>query len=364
MADGIRERKPGVWEVRVSSGRRADGTPRTVSRTVRGTRAEALAERERLKWQLGSSPSFGETTSLGDFWPAFVDGCKVKGLANATIRDYEKNWRLHVEPRFGRVPASSITFGDVQRWVYTMTPGTAHHAARVFKRMLSCAIDAGIVDSNPLIGRRLDYPRPTTPAQLRQDWGANEVIECMRRIEGSELEALWLALVGGGLRLEEGLALDWADVSFSHGGRGGTMAHLSVTKAWTEVDGLKPPKNVSSMRVVPVPDPFASRLEELAGDGPIFRLYRGSASRRWAALFRPGGDLEGMPRACLKDMRSINETMHQEAGTLDTVNARLHGRTNVQTGYKHYLRPSKALDEAASNLGEVLTFRTDARNLG
>lgn len=44
----------------------------------------------------------------------------------------------------------------------------------------------------------------------------------------------------------------------------------------------------------------------------------------------------------------------QKSGTLDTLNAAMHGRTNVQTGYKHYLRPNRAMDEAAENMGSSL----------
>lgn len=61
-----------------------------------------------------------------------------------------------------------------------------------------------------------------------------------------------------------------------------------------------------------------------------------------------------MPYSRLKDMRSAHETIVQDAGTLDTVNARLHGRSNVQTGYRHYLRPSAALDRAASEMGRMV----------
>lgn len=38
----IRERKPGVWEVRVFTGRDAQGRPRQSSRTVRGSKRALL----------------------------------------------------------------------------------------------------------------------------------------------------------------------------------------------------------------------------------------------------------------------------------------------------------------------------------
>ncbi|RGJ47466.1 hypothetical protein DXD59_00790 [Olsenella sp. TM06-36] len=352
--EGIRETRPGVWEVRASSGHRSDGTRRTVSRTVHGTEADAVAMRARLLYELDSSRAFGDNATLVDLWPSFLARCDAKGLTNATMADYEKQWRLRIEPEFGDATVSSIRYGRVQSWVYTLAPGVARHAVRALKRLLNHAVDMGALDANPLVGRRMDYPIDRRPVVARYQWGATEVMECMRRLRGERVEPLWLALVGGGLRVEEGLALDWSDVTFPEGA-GGSLVRVMVTKAWTEADGLKPPKNASSARVVPIGEPFAGRLMELRGDGPVYPLYRGAAARRWAALFREGGALHGMPPARLRDMRSVHETMMQEAGALDTVNARLHGRTNVQTGYTHYLRPSRALDDAALLLGESLT---------
>lgn len=39
------------------------------------------------------------------------------------------------------------------------------------------------------------------------------------------------------------------------------------------------------------------------------------------------------------------------------MNASLHGRTNVQTGYMHYLRPSKAVDDAAEMLQSTFSLQ-------
>lgn len=67
-------------------------------------------------------------------------------------------------------------------------------------------------------------------------------------------------------------------------------------------------------------------------------------------LFDKNKPLYGMPYTRMKDMRSVHETTLQDAGVLDTLNARIHGRTNVQTGYTHYLKPSAAMDNSVDAL--------------
>lgn len=375
-----REVRPGVWELRVSNGYRSDGTRKRLTRTVHGTERDADRALVALADEMGRVPMLGERSTLADFWPRFMRRCEAKGLTNATIKKYQRHWERDIEPELGSLTWADLRYGVVQDWVYGMTPAEARSATRTLKRMINCAVDVDLLDHNPLDHRHLDYPvtRPDITQEPPMQWGADQVAEAVRRLRGFPVEALYLVLVGGGLRVEEGLALEWADLDFSQvthmDGTEGWMCHARVYKAWTPDDGLKGTKNAFSRRVVPIPDPFATRLRELVTEGPVWPMSRSNVRRTWKALFdspaasshalsgSSRGALHGMPYARLKDLRSIHETLMQEAGALDTVNARLHGRTNVQTGYTHYLRPSKALDDAAEAFGRSVAIRPRAVN--
>ena len=56
----IREKRPGLWEVRVFTGRDAAGTPVQISKTVRGTKKDA--RRLAAQLTLKPSPSAGRRT--------------------------------------------------------------------------------------------------------------------------------------------------------------------------------------------------------------------------------------------------------------------------------------------------------------
>lgn len=355
-----REVRPGVWEVRVSSGYREDGRQRTCYRTVSGSESDADREIASLASEMGRSPSMGRLSTISDYWPTFVSQLVAKGVTRATVSDYEKSWRLRIEPAFGHMRWSELTFRDIKSWVLTMTHSQAEHSVRCLRRMINCAVDDELVERNVMDHRRIDYP--IAKVDVLEDvpvmWGPHHVAEAMERLRGERIEPLWLAISGGGLRPEEGLALWWSDVSFADvtlmDGTDGIMAHARVTKSWTDADGLHMTKNAFSRRLAPIAEPFSSRLAELALEGPrvpLWPLYPGQARKEWRALFGAGRPLHGMPYARLKDMRSVHETIMQDSGALDTVNARIHGRSNVQTGYRHYLRPSAALDRAAEGMG-------------
>lgn len=331
-------------------------------KTVYGSEHDADVERSRLAVEIGRSPYMGRSETISDYWPVFMRRITAKGVSKATIKDYEKQWRLRIEPRFGGMRWGQLKFSDIQNWVLDMTHSQAEHSIRTLRRLINCAIDDELLDSNPLDHRRIDYPieRVDPLAVVEQTWGAHHVAEAMSRLRGDRIEALWLAMIGGGLRPEEALALWWSDISMTPvlhmDGTDGWMVRLSITKSWTEADGLHGTKNRFSTRLVPVPDPFATRLLELSVQGPrmpLWEWYPRTASRRWKSLFDEGGPLRGMPAVRLKDMRSIHETLMQEAGTLDTINARMHGRTNVQTGYTHYLHPSRSMEVAAEQMGKM-----------
>ena len=68
----IRERRPGVWEVCVSSGYREDKRKRTEYRTVYGTQRDAEDERARLALEMGLRASLGMRSTIADYWPFFV----------------------------------------------------------------------------------------------------------------------------------------------------------------------------------------------------------------------------------------------------------------------------------------------------
>ena len=296
--------------------------------------------------------------TLDGWWREYCDS-KGRRLAKATLSRYEHSMRKHVLPLLASTPIDELRHIDVQRMLLECpTRGTALQAKRALSAVLGQAVAEGIIERNPVEGR-LEYPDGTRALVIAEDvdpfavlsdsatvWDARTVMRAMPRLRGLPLEPCWLCMVGAGLRREEALALRWRDVRRRDG-----VVELAVWRARTERDGIKATKTARSIRVAQVAEPFGSRLMELEGapDALVCDASVQNVSKRWANLWKPRGKNcpktaakgtmlvePAVPYVPLSRMRATHESLMQQAGVLDSVNAAAHGHSR-EIAYRHYL---------------------------
>jgi integrase/predicted nucleotidyltransferase len=207
----VRERKPGVWEIRVFTGRDASGRPTQISKTVRGTKREA----QRVAATLESRPpSNAAGRTVTDVLTAWRD-VNQPVWAESTRRDYESRI-AHIEAdQIAEMPVARLRVADVERWHARMRKtGVGEAAIRgrhsVLRAALTQALRWELVGSNPASQAILRQPKRAprdamTPADVRA------VITSARELDPAAGVALRLAAVGG-LRRAELAALQWSDV--------------------------------------------------------------------------------------------------------------------------------------------------------
>ena len=360
--------------VRVSRGTSLAGTQRTLSRVV-DTDDEAERTIAELAVRLGASPLAGERATLGWYFPALFLPGRRGTVTNAMMRQYESVWRCHVAPAFARVPMADITHAAVQAWLYTKTRPTAEKCVRVLRAVMGQARMDGCTDNRVMEDR---YRMPAGTRRPGPVWGADEVARALPVVRRTDLGRLWAVMVGGGAGREEAYALYERDLAYTpvtrmgpDGPEEGWVATAVVDDAVTPDDGRKPPKNDRRYRTLVIPDPFATLLHDTRAedpDAPICQMAVSSVPQAWRRLWEPrrdgrepgpgswrGAMLEtGVPFVPINRMRATHETLMQQAGVQDTLNAALHGRSNVQTGYRHYLAPgSPSAAAAAEALGRA-----------
>lgn len=146
----LRERAPGIWEVRVFVGRNAKGRPIQVSRTVRGGRRAA----ERVAAGLTvdrPSPSASRTVAdLLEVWQALNQECWTE----STRRNQASRARLITEGTLGRKTVGSLKVEDIDRWILSLRAagagrGSIHNQLQVLRAALSQALKWGWVSRNP-----------------------------------------------------------------------------------------------------------------------------------------------------------------------------------------------------------------------
>ena len=109
----IREKKPGVWEVRVFTGNDARGRPTQLSRTVRGTKRDAQRMAAHLEVGPGSASPAGRNVS--DVLDAWIDQ-NIDTWAPASSRDQQSRVRSIKQDKIARVPIAQLSIADVERW--------------------------------------------------------------------------------------------------------------------------------------------------------------------------------------------------------------------------------------------------------
>ena len=360
----MRKTSSGRWQARVSVGYRADGRQRSVSATFD-------TEREATEWiagksiELGADPMAQMGVTLSDVWCRY-ERDKGSRLARTTMDDYARHMRRVWIPAFGDVDVSLITPQMVQDVLLSCsTREVAKSARRVLSSVLSSAERDGILTTHPMRGVRFELPGdvgsewedegvwdgdPFAAIESRRDvWDAEIALRALPLMRGLPLEPVWLACVGGGLRVEEAFALRGMDV------RRRDFTQVAVHHATTKLESRKRTKTRGSVRIATVLDPFGARLWEIAHDvGPselVCKADPANQNKRWRSYFaeppryhkrmaegrKVAGTLRGLPYVPLSRMRATHATMMQEAGVLDLLNAAAHGHSE-RVARDHYLR--------------------------
>ncbi len=170
----VRERKPGVWEIRVFTGRDASGRPTQISRTVRGTKREAQRVAATLEARPPSNAAGRTVTEVLTAWR----DVNHPVWAESTRRDYESRIaRIEADP-IAAMSVARLRVADVERWHARMRKtGVGEAAIRgrhgVLRAALAQALRWEWVGSNPASQAVLRQPKraprdamtPTTSAR-------------------------------------------------------------------------------------------------------------------------------------------------------------------------------------------------------
>ena len=340
-----------LWE-----GPRIDGKRNRKSKIINGTRRDAEDFLASIRLSPGSLMTYRQLHMIVERDDA--------GLSLNTLAEYDFAWR-RLEPYIADDEVSSTTPSQAERILRQMgSPSAQRKVLRYWRKLCNRAIHEGVIDRNPIDRYvRVDREKRRPKRLLRAD----EVASWMDAIRGIKYEPLLLLELGGGLSPEEACALDWEDIQrLDRSGK--TYALVSVSKALTSVKGrkvLKDTKNDYRMRQMVVGNPFAERVLELAGEGPICpnglprnmrcpeQCYTSpvTISHNWKA-WCVGNGIEYVSQA---NMRSSYATLQGEAGTPDSIVSGAMGHSDGTTKRRWYQGvTTAALCEAADRLETYL----------
>lgn len=350
----------GRWRVSVELPRDpATGRRRRMSKTVRGSRADAEAEKARLL--LAPADSQAPDMPLADYVERFFLPRKERELKRKTVSEYRRKLRLYVLPRLGAMPLRSIAPRTVALWLDSLGGGAkAREALRVLSSVLSCAMYDQMLPDNPCARVRPPKPSDYEPQVL----DAAQIRRYLDAFVGSPVEAAVLLAIGGGLRRGEVCGLDVSDIDAASG-------EVRVGRTCVVVDGvptIDTPKSRSGYRTVHLPDSIMRRLSAvLPPSGPVVcssgaRMHPDAVSkayRRVQASMPPD-----LPRVPFKNLRHSSLTLAYESGADMLALQERGGHSSISVTERYYLRPqggrdreiADAMDAALAPRREVVEF--------
>ena len=376
MARGnIRRRSKGTWEIRYEKPAGADGKRQQCSKTVRGTKKAAVAERSRIEAELRKTPAEkASEMPVEELCRRFLKERTGKDLRWSSGVAYKSFFKKYLLPECGHMPLATVDRGALQRVVNTMVErgldaGTVHSHWGYMTSVFSWAVKNKMLSGNPAKDLTLPEVSDEYPGQMLS---AEEAGDLLAAFEG---RPYWLPIFLGlhtGMRPGEVLGLSWDDVDLA----GGSVFVRHTLHGRGSY--LGPPKNKASVRTISVSPVVVEALRELeerklsnfcwlrrvkAGEGggrfvsvpAEFRqvcAYPGGqimTADNWGRAFRSTLCSAGLKKIRLHDLRHTHTSLLLLAGEpIHLVSKRL-GHGDVQTTWKRYshLLPRSDSDAAA-----------------
>lgn len=245
MQGSIRERSPGVWQVRVSLGR----DPQTkryqyATTTVRGGRRDAQRAAAKLVSQAGEGRMPATSTTLAQLLERWLTHLEGQGRAPKTLRE---NRRIvgEIAGALGTMPLRKLGAADIDAFYDSLRRrGLAPASVRRYHAVLSAALRQAVrwdlIDRSPAA----QATAPTVPTTEPACPTVDQVRALVELAEGYDPNLATFVFVAAatGCRRGELCGLRWSDVDFDAG-------QLTIRRSVSDVPGQLEVRTTKTGRV-------------------------------------------------------------------------------------------------------------------
>jgi integrase len=266
----IRKRR-GKWVVDYRDGA---GVRRWVTCETRRD-ADAILDEKRRESRQGARPVVDPDITIENYskrWLSIVQ----PAVKPATYQSYSSMLRLHILPMFGTVKVRHLHRGRIREWLAgRLSAEYARESVRIMQAtlrvILNAAIEDGVILSNAANGHARALKLTVSPAHRQEEIKAMTrdqlaMFLATARREAAPLATAFLLLARTGMRIGEGLALQWDDVDFE--GR-----EIRVSRGFSK-GRLETPKS-GVARTVDMSQQLAQALRRLQIERKMDTLRRG-----------------------------------------------------------------------------------------
>lgn len=273
---GIKQKSKGVWNVRVRQVEKRTGKVVNRKVTVRGSKADAIAARDRIRAEIKSTVAARSRIRLHEFAALWLEA-RVASLKPSTARKYAACLSKSM-PVLGEIYVDSITPFDVTAYVQRRVAevgvkggNTVLNELRVLRTIAKDSVAEGYASRDwcaRVKGPRVRHYTQERPNLLTPAQGRSVLEHVPERWRG-----LVMFMATTGLRWGEASALHWEDVDRTTG--------EALIKHGNDRGKLVSPKTEKSHRRVPVLPEVLALWGKPRSRGPVFTarggwLHKGS----------------------------------------------------------------------------------------
>jgi integrase len=298
-------------------------------------------------------------------------------LRPTTVQGYESAIRNWIVPRIGGIRLQTVTPQVLQR-LYAelseagrqngnggLSPRSVKLAHTVLHLALGRAAMWRLIPANPA-ALKLDLPR-----QVRREmttWTAEEARRFLDATKNDRLAALWVLMLGTGMRRSEAVGLRWEAIDFARN----RLAVVSTVVVVGSKACLSEPKTPESRRVVHLDGPVLTALRAHRKRQAAEQLSAGPGWRESGLVFTSvvGGMLDphnvrrtfdlaiakaGVPQIRLHDLRHTFATLALGAGAHPKQVQEMLGHADVSITLDIYAHVTEDMHrDAAERIGRLL----------
>ena len=220
--------------------------------TVNGSRKEAEAEINRLKYEMrcGNCITKPSSLKLSSWLSEWMDKYN-DNLSPTTKSGYRHQITKRINPYIGNAPISTLKCGHIQSWINTLahqglSGKTIKNSFLNVNSALEKAKDLGMIPQNPCVHVVL----PTIKKYQAQVYTLREVKQTLALAKNTDMYFLLAIEFYLGLRKGEVAELKWSDVDLKEG-----LVH--ITRSRVECDEgivIKSTKSEAGIRSIPLSD--------------------------------------------------------------------------------------------------------------
>lgn len=203
--------------------------------------------------------------AAGKLWLA---GAKNAGLERATVEDYERHVRLHINPFLSATKLSALTIAKVRAFEDSLraadrSPAMVKKVLVSLGTLIADAQERGLVARNvvrDIKGRRgsaesRQDKRQKGKLKVGADIPTRDEVKALLSALSGRWRALFLTAAFCGLRASELRGLRWQDVDFD-------KREIRVHQRADRFNDIGKPKSISGERVIPAPPMVINALKE------------------------------------------------------------------------------------------------------